>query len=169
MIRRRVLAWSLVPVLVCAALALVGARVAPARADTITRQIPSGGATAIRGGSVGSGALQQPEIRPSEEREDEAAAMRQAARRGVAVDRSLSRELRGRAGAGAAAVASAKGASSPQLVRSIDGLNHRDQRTANGGNQFSVEPPDQGCVSATASCWRPSMTCCACTTRPATR
>jgi hypothetical protein len=44
-------------------------------------------------------------------------------------------------------VASAMGASSPQLVRSIDGLNHRDQRTANGGNQFSVEPPDQGlCV-----------------------
>ena len=33
MIRRRVLAWSLVPVLACAALALVGARVAPARAD----------------------------------------------------------------------------------------------------------------------------------------
>ena len=77
--RRRVLAWSLIPVLVCAALALVGARVAPARADTITRQIPSGGTTAIRGGSVGSGALQQPEIRPSEEREDEAAAARVAA------------------------------------------------------------------------------------------
>ncbi len=35
----------------------------------------------------------------------------------------------------------------PQLVTSFDGLNHRDQRTANGGNQFSVEPPDQGlCV-----------------------
>src|SRR6266704_3343253 len=26
----------------------------------------------------------------------------------------------------------------------IDGLNHRDQRTANGWNQFSVDPPDQG-------------------------
>jgi hypothetical protein len=35
----------------------------------------------------------------------------------------------------------------PQLARSFDGLNHRDQRTANGGNQFSIEPPDQGlCV-----------------------
>jgi hypothetical protein len=44
-------------------------------------------------------------------------------------------------------MASAKTTSSPQLVRSIDGLNHRDQRTANGGNQFSLEPPDQGlCV-----------------------
>jgi hypothetical protein len=33
------------------------------------------------------------------------------------------------------------------LVKSFDGLRHRDQRLANGGNQFSVEPPDQGlCV-----------------------
>ena len=30
---------------------------------------------------------------------------------------------------------------------SINGLNHRDQRLANGGNQFSLEPPDQAlCV-----------------------
>ena len=37
----------------------------------------------------------------------------------------------------------------PQLLTSFDGLNHRDQRTANGGNQFSLEPPDQAlCVGA---------------------
>jgi len=41
-------------------------------------------------------------------------------------------------------VATGKSKSSPQLITSFDGLNHRDQRTANGGNQFSVEPPDQG-------------------------
>lgn len=36
---------------------------------------------------------------------------------------------------------------SPQLALSFDGLNHYNQRTANGGNQFSLEPPDQGlCV-----------------------
>ena len=35
----------------------------------------------------------------------------------------------------------------PQVLNSFDGMNHRDQRTANGGNQFSLEPPDQGlCV-----------------------
>jgi len=35
----------------------------------------------------------------------------------------------------------------PQLITSFDGINHRDQRTANNGNQFSLEPPDQGlCV-----------------------
>jgi hypothetical protein len=26
----------------------------------------------------------------------------------------------------------------------FDGLNHRDQRLANNGNQFSLEPPDEG-------------------------
>jgi hypothetical protein len=36
----------------------------------------------------------------------------------------------------------------PQLRTSFDGLNSRDQRLANGGNQFSVEPPDQAlCVA----------------------
>jgi hypothetical protein len=35
----------------------------------------------------------------------------------------------------------------PGLGVSVDGLNHRDQRLANGGNQFSLEPPDQAlCV-----------------------
>jgi len=142
--RRRALAWSLVPVLVCAALAVVGASVAPARADTTTRQIPSSGTTSIRSGPLGSGAFQQPEFPPGKELGGEAAAARAATGRPVATDRSLSRRLRGHAGA---VVAPAAVESNPRLVRSIDGLNHRDQRTANGGNQFSLEPPDQGlCV-----------------------
>ncbi len=33
---------------------------------------------------------------------------------------------------------------SVKVLNSFDGLNHRAQRLANGGNQFSVEPPDQG-------------------------
>jgi hypothetical protein len=33
--------------------------------------------------------------------------------------------------------------SNPQLVTHFQGLNFHDQRFANGGNQFSVEPPDQ--------------------------
>ncbi len=36
---------------------------------------------------------------------------------------------------------------SARLKASFDGLNHRQQRLANQGNQFSLEPPDQGlCV-----------------------
>jgi hypothetical protein len=37
--------------------------------------------------------------------------------------------------------------STPGLGTSVAGLDHFDQRTADGGNQFSLEPPDQGlCV-----------------------
>lgn len=32
----------------------------------------------------------------------------------------------------------------PELLGGFDGLNFHDQRYANGGNQFSLEPPDQG-------------------------
>ncbi len=32
----------------------------------------------------------------------------------------------------------------PELQLSFHGLDHHDTRTANGGNQFSTEPPDQG-------------------------
>ena len=40
-----------------------------------------------------------------------------------------------------------KAKSNPELVLSFAGLNHRDQRLANNGNQFSLEPPDQAlCV-----------------------
>jgi hypothetical protein len=38
----------------------------------------------------------------------------------------------------------ARAKSSPELLGGLDGLNFHDQRYANGGNQFSVEPPDQG-------------------------
>jgi hypothetical protein len=34
--------------------------------------------------------------------------------------------------------------SNPEVKLGFDGLNFHDQRFANGGNQFSVEPPDQG-------------------------
>ena len=46
-----------------------------------------------------------------------------------------------------APVSSGQGVSSDgplKVLASFNGLNHRDQRTANGGNQFSLEPPDQG-------------------------
>jgi hypothetical protein len=37
--------------------------------------------------------------------------------------------------------------SGTELLRSFDGITHRQQRLANNGNQFSLEPPDQGlCV-----------------------
>jgi len=45
----------------------------------------------------------------------------------------------------------------PNAVSSVtpfgfNGLRHRDQRFANGGNQFSLEPPDQGLAVGTTQC-----------------
>ncbi|HWW22374.1 MAG TPA: hypothetical protein VNY78_00670 [Edaphobacter sp.] len=63
---------------------------------------------------------------------------------GIAINRTVSKapgSPRSHGGNG-------KAKSNPELMLSIDGLNHFQQRfVAAGGNQFSVEPPDQGlCV-----------------------
>lgn len=55
------------------------------------------------------------------------------------INRSIAR---GHAG-GKAAASSGRAKSNPELNRSFEGVNFHDQRFANGGNQFSVEPPDQ--------------------------
>ena len=49
----------------------------------------------------------------------------------------------GEAVTSAARAGGAEGAAAAASL-SFDGLNHRDQRTANEGNQWSLEPPDQG-------------------------
>src|SRR5262245_25038379 len=80
-----------------------------------------------------------------------AAAARTAAQP-AGVNRSLSPRNRagkatGPATASGPAVAGGVVRNGPQLVTSFDGINHFQHRTANNGNQFSLEPPDQGlCV-----------------------
>ena len=63
---------------------------------------------------------------------------------GIAVNRSISKA----SGSPMPHGGSGKAKSNPELVLSIDALNHFQQRfVAGGGNQFSIEPPDQGlCV-----------------------
>ena len=62
---------------------------------------------------------------------------------GSIVDRSLSRGV----GQGVSVNSGAKAKSKLQLNVSFEGLNFYQQRYARSGNQFSVEPPDQGlCV-----------------------
>jgi hypothetical protein len=62
---------------------------------------------------------------------------------GDGVDLSLSNG----AGPGVTAPSVRKAKSNPTLVTSFEGLNHYQQRYSRGGNQFSIEPPDQGlCV-----------------------
>src|SRR5207247_10559714 len=62
---------------------------------------------------------------------------------GTIVDRSLSTGV----GNGASVQSGKKAKSNPQFNTGFEGLNFYQQRYARGGNQFSVEPPDQGlCV-----------------------
>src|SRR5213594_4026904 len=56
------------------------------------------------------------------------------------IDRSLSRGD----GSGIAAATAKNAKSNPQVDSSFEGLNHYQQRYSRRGNQFSVEPPDQG-------------------------
>jgi hypothetical protein len=89
------------------------------------------------------------EIPRSFEPEEGLAASAQGTTAGA--DRSLVSPSRVRKAIGAAGAQTAGTVirTGPQLVTSFDGINHRDHRTANNGNQFSVEPPDQGlCVGA---------------------
>jgi hypothetical protein len=59
------------------------------------------------------------------------------------IDRSLSTGH----GHSAAVNSSKKAKSNPTFNKGFEGLNHYQQRYARGGNQFSLEPPDQGiCV-----------------------
>jgi hypothetical protein len=59
---------------------------------------------------------------------------------GAVVNRSIGRG----SGAGVKANASGQAKSNPEVVNSFDGVTFRVQRLSNNGNQFSVEPPDQG-------------------------
>src|SRR3954453_13234681 len=59
---------------------------------------------------------------------------------GSIVNRSLSTGT----GNGVSANSGKKAKSNPQFISGFEGLNFYQQRYARGGNQFSVEPPDQG-------------------------
>ena len=110
--------------------------------DDGTRTIPAGGTTSIRPSALGADGLQQPELRPPRRRPQAMADNFNRARPEFTQGGFPRRPL------DVPKVASSLiAASNPDVEVSVDGLTHRDQRLANGGNQFSLEPPDQAlCV-----------------------
>lgn len=138
---------------------LTDAIVGSAQGQT-NRQIPNAGTASLRATAAGVDGIQWPEFRGSAD-PDEAAASRQAGSRPAARGTKQQSDIVNRSFAWASAptteVDSAQtveteaeviaAARNPSVITSFDGLNFRQQRLANGGNQFSIEPPDQGlCV-----------------------
>ena len=112
-----------------------------------TRQISSSGTTTMQASAPGADGLQFPEIPPGLE-SDEGTAVggnagsfnrsRPGRKLGVLPHKNLETPV---------VVTSAVAGSNPEVALGFQALNHRDQRLADGGNQFSIEPPDQGlCV-----------------------
>jgi len=98
-------------------------------------------------GVPGSDAIQNPEIPPGLESDEESTTgavagsfnrSRPGRKLGMLPHKNLETPV---------VRSSAVAATNPEVALSFRALNHREQRLADGGNQFSIEPPDQGlCV-----------------------
>jgi hypothetical protein len=120
---------------------------ASAPAFGATRQIPSSGSGTLQAAAPGVDGIQNPEIPPGLESDEGTNSggnagsfnrSRPGRKLGVLPHQNLETPVVG---------TSAVAGSNPEVALSFRALNHREQRLANGGNQFSIEPPDQGfCV-----------------------
>jgi hypothetical protein len=138
--------------------ALAGATFGAAQAATTTRAIARAGTGFVQSLPEGSGAVQIPEFDPAFEGLDEpdvngrdgAAAARTSAAASFAAatgGRMVNRSIAKSRGRGDEQSESHSERPRAELQLSIDGINFRQQRIANNGNQFSIEPPDQAlCV-----------------------
>ncbi|HEY3143392.1 MAG TPA: hypothetical protein VGJ86_19800 [Acidimicrobiales bacterium] len=144
--RRPIVSASVALLLTAMFTGVPGAARVEAQTPGGTRSIPASGTTSIRDLPFGAEGLQEPELRQSAD-PDEAAVAAVAAQGQAGEFNRLRPEFQGHGPfpknpLDAPVVASSAVAGSDAAV-SILGLNHRDQRLANGGNQFSLEPPDQ--------------------------
>jgi hypothetical protein len=100
-------------------------------------QVLKSGKGSLSSGASGNDVVGNPEIDPATAGDDDSDTPLSG---GKVVNRSIAMVP----GNGPTTSGNAKAKSNPELTLSFDALNFRDQRLANGGNQFSVEPPDQG-------------------------
>ena len=136
--KSRILTSTLVVVLLVSTVLVSSTSAAPLAQGSGTRQIPAGGTTSIRSVGEGTDGFQQPELRPGAAGADGAGSFnrpRPGFKNGKFPKKPLDAPT---------VPSSAVAGSNPELALSFDGMNHRQQRLANGGNQWSLEPPDQG-------------------------
>lgn len=135
---------ALVGSLVGTVILIVAAPAAPG-APQSTRLVPSAGTTSIRDTPTGVDGIANPELRPHAEGDGEGGDVdvnrpRPGFKNGKFPKNPLDAPT---------VPSSAMAGSNPEVAVSVNGLNGREQRLANGGNQFSLEPPDQAlCVGS---------------------
>ena len=105
--------------------------------SSVTLQVLQSGRGSLASAPTGADVIGKPEVDPAVVGDDDADLPLSG---GKMVNRSIAIHT----GSGPMLQGSGKAKSNPELNFSFDALNHRAQRLANGGNQFSVEPPDQG-------------------------
>ncbi|MGI9025636.1 MAG: hypothetical protein ACR2GP_08625 [Burkholderiaceae bacterium] len=135
-----------------------GIVIASAQAATNVRSIQSAGTAQLRSATPGQEGIQTPEFAPTfanvpglQDGPNAAAAPDAATQAARALKearkRMVNRSIAKSRGIGESIAGDARERASARLLGSFDGLDFRDQRLANGGNQFSLEPPDQAlCV-----------------------
>ena len=138
--------------------ASVGLAAAAVQAAATVRTIQSAGTAQFRSSVSGPDGARAPEFTPTfanlpnlQDGPDAAGASAAIARTspslGQARKRMVNRSIARSRGAGEAIAGEDRQEFGEHLRASFDGLNLRDQRLASGGNQFTVEPPDQSlCV-----------------------
>jgi hypothetical protein len=118
-----------------------------ARAAPVTLRVTAGGTTAVQGSAPGSAVADPAQELDVALQEKDVVGLfgpGAAAPNGASGRATTNRVIaRGRS-RGADSQSAGRGRGGPRLDLSIPGLDHFDTRTANGGNQFSNEPPDQG-------------------------
>jgi len=146
--------FRLVAAAACCAVVSAGAQAA-----TVVRSVQSAGSAQLVSVAPGRDGLQAPEFAPTfanapglQDGPDAANASGAAATLGSASlkqarSRLVNRSIARKRGSGEWIAGEDRQSAGSQLLGGFDGLTLRDQRLASGGNQFTVEPPDQAlCV-----------------------
>jgi hypothetical protein len=109
----------------------------------VVRQINSSGTTQPVATQVGSPGIQDQEIDTALDGNDSDDDLGVDIQGNISGKTALNRSIAPGPGQGPTVPGNAKAKSNPEVVTSFDGLNFFNQRFANNGNQFSIEPPDQ--------------------------
>jgi len=109
----------------------------------VVRQINSSGTTQPAPTQTGAPGIQDQEIDTALDGNDSDDDLGVDIQGNVSGKTALNRSIAPGPGQGPQVPGNGKAKSNPEIVTSFDGLNFFNQRFANNGNQFSVEPPDQ--------------------------